>query len=220
MNRQTLQAADRTILGRRVKSLRANGELPANIYGNTTDSVAITINTKEFNKVYSITGETGLIDIMIAEQKRPVLVHNVTYDSMTQAPLHVDLHQVNLKEKVTANVPVEVEGESPAEKQGLGTVVQHLNEVEVEALPTDLPEKFVVDTSVLSEVDQAIYVKDLKVDISVVTITNDPDAIVVKVETQKEEPVEEVVTEGEVPADGATPAETTDAASTEDTKQE
>ena len=95
-------------------------------------------------------------------------------------------------------------GESPAEKQAVGTVVQYLNEIEVEALPTDLPEKFEVDTSTLSEVDQAIYVKDLKIDTAKIEILTTGDEIIVKVEPpQKEEVVEAPApVEGEVPVEG------------------
>jgi len=122
--------------------------------------------------------------------------------------LHVDFLQVDLKVKVTAKVPVEVSGESPAEKQALGTVVQYLNEVEVEALPADLLEKFEVDTSELAEVDQAIYVKDLKYDKSKIEVKTDGEEIIVKVEPpQKEEeviaPIVAVGAEGEVVPEGA-----------------
>ena len=107
-------------------------------------------------------------------------------------------------------VPIEIEGESPAEKQNLGTVVQQIHEIEVEALPTDLPEKIIVDASILVEVDQAIYVKDLKVD-KKVEIKTDLESIVIKVEPPtKEEVVEvaaEVPAEGEAPVEGEKPAD-------------
>jgi large subunit ribosomal protein L25 len=109
---------------------------------------------------------------------------------------------VNLKEKITANVPVEVEGESPAEKSGLGTAVQQLQEIEIEALPTDIPEKFVINIDNLTEVDQAIFIKDVKAPEGVEIIT-DGEQIVVKVEPlQKEEVIEEAPATTE---EGATP---------------
>jgi large subunit ribosomal protein L25 len=121
----------------------------------------------------------------------------------------VDFLQVDLKEKVEAEVPVELTGESPAEKQAIGTVVQYVNEIKVKALPMDLPEKFIVDTSELAEVDQSILVKDLKVDRTKVDIKTGQDEIVVKVEPpQKEEVVAPPApAEGEVPAEGTVPAE-------------
>jgi large subunit ribosomal protein L25 len=216
MDKKVLNAETRKLDGRKVKTLRVQGLLPANIYGKNIKSLSIQVDKKEFEQVYSEVGETGLISLQVGKEERPVLVNNVQKHPTTDEPIHIDFRQVDLKTKVTAEVPVEVTGESPAEKQGIGTVVQYLNQVEVEALPGDLIEKFEVDTSKLAEVDQAIYVKDLKVDKSKVEIKTNGDEIVVKVEPpQKEEVVETpaVAPEGEVPAEGGqvpegqTPAE-------------
>ncbi len=218
MDKKILKAEERKISGKKVKNMRIQGILPGNVYGKKIKSLAVQVDKKEFEKVYKEVGETGLVTLQVGKEERPVLVHNVQVHPVTDEPIHIDFLQVDLKTKVTAEVPVEVTGESPAEKQGIGTVVQYLNQVEVEALPTDLIEKFVVDTSTLIEVDQAIYVKDLKVDASKVEVKTGGDEIVVKVEPpQKEEVVEtpivpvgaegEVTAEGEVPAEGETPAE-------------
>lgn len=190
-----LKADKRDILGRKVKNLRKEGKVPANVFGKNIKSESLTIDAKEFSEVYKQAGETQIIDL----EGRPVLVSNIQLNPVSGDYLHVDFRQVDLKEEIKANVPVVLEGESIAEKQNLGTVVHQLDEVEVEALPTDLPEKIVVDITSLEEVDQAIYVKDLKVGSSV-KILNDMDAIVVKVEPpQKEEVVEAPAepTEGE-----------------------
>lgn len=201
MEKIILKAKLRKLIGRKVKLLRKEGSLPANIYGKKIKSESIQIDLKEFLNVYKKVGDTGLFYI----NERPVLVANIQKDPVTDIVLHIDFHQVDLKEKVEAKVPVEISGESPAEKQGIGTVVQYINEVEVEALPTDLPEKFVVDISKLTEVNQAIFVKDIKVDKSKVEIRTDVESILAKVEPpQKEEvvapPAPEVPAEGEVPA--------------------
>ncbi len=212
MDKKILKAEERKISGKKVKTIRTQGLLPGNVYGKKIKSLAVQVDRKEFEKVYKEAGETGLVTLQVGKEERPVLVHNVQAHPVTDEPIHIDFLQVDLKTKVTAEVPVEVTGESPAEKQGIGTVVQYLNQVEVEALPTDLIEKFVVDTSTLAEVDQAIYVKDLKVDKSKVEIKTSGDEIVVKVEPpQKEEvvetPIVPVGAEGEVPAEGEVSAE-------------
>jgi large subunit ribosomal protein L25 len=209
MNKLTLKAEVRKISGRKVKNLRKEGILPGNISGKKIKSEAVQVVFKDFDKVYKEAGETGLVTLEIGKEEKPVLIHNLQVNPVSDVPVHVDFLQVDLKEKVEADVPVELTGESPAEKQALGTVVQYINEIKVEALPMDLPEKFEVDTSELSEVDQAIYVKDLKVDRAKVDIKTGPDEIVVKVEPpQKEEVVAPPApVEGEVPAEGATPAE-------------
>jgi large subunit ribosomal protein L25 len=206
MDKKILKAEERKLSGRKVKTLRIKGFLPGNVYGKKIKSQAVQVDKKEFEILYKDVGETGLVTLEIGKEELPVLVNNVQKHPVTDEPIHIDFRQVDLKAKVAAEVPVEVTGESPAEKQGIGTVVQYLKEVEIEALPGDLLEKFEVDTSVLSEVDQAIYVKDLKVDKTKVEIKTNGDEIVVKVEPpQKEEVIEVPVApaEGEVPAEGA-----------------
>ena len=212
MNKTTLEAKVRKITGRKVKTLRKEGLIPANIYGKKVKSQAIQVMALDFKKAYEEAGETGLISLKVQGEKgkaedRAVLVSNVQIDPLSDAAVHVDFRQVDLKEKVTASVPVELVGESPAEKGSLGTVVQYIDEIEVEALPTDLPEKFEVDASGLTEVDQAVFVSDLKYDKAKVEIKNDAGEIIVKVEPpQKEEVVAAPVTE-EVPAEGEAPKE-------------
>lgn len=220
MEKVTLTAQPRSVKGRKVSKLREEGIIPANIFAKNTESRAIEINRDIFNRVYQKAGETTLIELIVGEEKTPVLISNVQYNPLTNEHIHVDFHAVNLKEKVTATVPVELVGESPTEKSGLGTVVLQLDEIEVEALPMDLPEKFEIDATLLTEVDQTIFVKDLKVDSSKVEIKEELDAIVVKVEPpQKEEvvapPVVETATEegaAEAPAEEAKEGEEATAA--------
>ena len=223
MDKKILKAEERKISGRKVKNVRNQGFLPGNVYGKKIKSQAVQVDKKEFELVYKEVGETGLLTLQVGKEELPVLVNNVQKHPISDEIIHIDFRQVDLKAKVTADVPVEVVGESPAEKQGVGTVVQYLKEVQIEALPADLLEKFEVDTSALSEVDQAIYVKDLKVDASKVEIKTNGDEIIVKVEPpQKEEVIETpVAVEGEVPAEGTTVAEgETPAEGTETPKEE
>ena len=213
MPKTTLKAEKRKIEGRKVKSLRKSGLLPGNIYGKKVKSLSVQVDFKEFEKIYKEIGETGLLMLNVDSDEKPVLIHNLQVDPVSDMPIHVDFLQVDLKEKVEADIPVELSGESPAEKQAIGTVVQYINELKVEALPTDLPEKFEVDTTGLSEVDQSILVKDIKHDDNKIKIKSDLEAIVAKVEPpQKEEVVEapaapegEVV-EGEAPIDEEKPS--------------
>ena len=207
MNKTTLEAKVRKVTGRKVKILRKEGLIPANIYGKKIKSQAVQVKALDFKKAYKEAGETGLISLKVQAEKgkgedRAVLVSGVQFNPLTDAVVHVDFRQVDLKEKVTAAVPVELMGESPAQKGGIGTVVQYIDEIEVEALPTDLPEKFEIDASGLAEVDQAVFVSDLKYNKAKVEVKNDPKEIIVKIEPpQKEEVVAAPVTE-EVPAEG------------------
>lgn len=191
MDKNTLKTEKRKVLGRKVKQLRRAGKLPANIYGKKVKSQSVQVNLNDFIKVFSKAGETGLVELVVGSKKLPVLVHNTQKDPVTDNFLHADFLQVDLKQKVTAQVPVELTAVAPAEKQGLGTVVQYLDEIEVEALPTKLPDKFEIDLTTLKEVDDAVNVKSLKTDKDV-EIKNDPEQIVVKVEPLRKE--EEEVT--------------------------
>ena len=229
MDKHTLTAQKREVVGRKVKTLRAQGLLPANIYGKKVKSQSISVGLKDFEDIFKKAGETSLVTLVLKNGKseeRAVLISNVQKDPISETPIHIDFRQVDLKEKVTAEVPVELKGESPAEKTSVGTVVQYIDEIEVEALPGDLPEKFVVDVSSLAEVDQAIFVKDLEIDKAKVTLKVAPEEIVVKVEPpQKEEevappPAAEVPVEGAVPAEGGAEAPAGETAAIEEEKTE
>lgn len=236
MDAKTLTAEPRKVVGRKVKKIRLAGAVPANIFGKRIKSEAIQVAAKDFEKIYKEAGETGLIELKVGVKTHPVLVANLQRHPVTDIPIHVDFRQVDLKEKVVAKVPVEMVGEAPAERSGIGTAVLYINEIEVEALPTDLPEKFIVDVGSLAEVDQAILVKDLKVDRAKVALKVEEEGILVKVEPpQKEEvapppaPAEGEVPAageaapapvGEAPAEGQPPAEGGEAKTTEEKPQE
>lgn len=199
MNKIKISAEKRTLTGKQVKKLRREGIIPANVYGKKIKSQAIQVKLEDILKVFEEAGETGLIELKIGKDQRSVLIHNIQKDPIGDLPLHVDFLQVNLKEKVTAQVPVEVVGECPAEKQGLGTLVQYIDEIEVEALPMDLPEKFEIDASKFEEVNQTYLVSNIKVDLKKVDIKTDKEQIIIKIEPPKkeEEIIEEIVPEGE-----------------------
>jgi len=148
------------------------------------------------------TGETGLVELKVkGEDKiRPVLIHNVQYHAVNDEPLHADFYQVDLKEKVTTKIPVELVSESPAVKNKIGILIQPLNEIEVEALPTDLPEKIEVNISSLEKINDAVLLKEVKLDTGV-KVLSDVNQILVKIDPPAKEeevaPVEEEVKEGE-----------------------
>lgn len=183
MEKHKLVAKKRTILGKKVKKLRAQGELPGNIYGKGVESRAVSVSLKDFQKVYREVGETGVVYLTLEGEKeeRPVLFHNLQKDPVKDKPFHIDFYQVDLKEKVTAKVPIIAVGEAKAVIDKVGVLLQPLNEVEVEALPTDLPEKIEADISGLTQVDEALLVKDLHVDKTKVNILTNLEEIVFKI---------------------------------------
>lgn len=217
-----LAVEKRAVIGKKVKLLRRDGLLPANIYGKKNKSLAVQLPTKLFLSVFKEVGESGLLDLKVGgeDSARPVLVHDVHFHPVSNEPLHVDFYQVDLKEKVTTKVPVEIVGESPAIKEKIGILIQPLSEVEVEALPGDLPEKIEVDISGLKEVGETITVDQVKAPEGVKILTEAKE-LLVKIEppvTQEEivaPPAEETaegetsegeIKEGEASAESEEPA--------------
>lgn len=180
MKKYTLNAQERTLVGRKVKQLRSAGSIPASVYGKKVESTSVTIVRDDFIKVYQAAGESGLVELTMDHQVRPVLIHNVQKDALSGYPLHVEFYQVDLKEKVKAHVPIEITGEAQAVKEKQGVLLTILDEVEVEALPTELPEKIVVDVAKLAAVNQELKVSELKVPAGV-TILTDPGLTIVKI---------------------------------------
>lgn len=222
MSKHTLSATSRKLVGRKVKSLRAQGFVPANVFGKNIKSENIQVKSGEFTKLYKDIGESVLVYLSVdgETEPRPVMVHEITLNPITDQVLHIDFHQVDLKEKTTAPVAIKLTGESPAEKDKLGILVQQLNEVEVEALPADMPEAVEASVDSLAAVGDVIHVKDLPVSAKL-TIKTDPEAIVAKIEALAKEEVVEVApapegTETPTPVEGQSPASETP----EETKSE
>lgn len=206
MTTYELQAEKRTILGKKVKQLRKKGVVPGNVFGKKTPSVAIQVDHKALVATLKKAGETSLVNVKIAGETkaRPVLVAGYAQNPVTGELLHVDFHEVDLNQKTTAMVPVKVVGESEVVKSG-NVLVMLKNEIEVEALPTDLPDALEIDITSLTEVGATLHAKDLKVDRSKVTLSiEDEEPIVTVQEPAKEEVVEAPVAEGgeAAPAEG------------------
>lgn len=213
MKKHTLKGESREIVGRKVKRLRADGLLPVTVYGKKVDSQNLVVSASDFAKTYMETGETGLIELAVGSDLKPVLVHHVQRDPVRNTILHVEFHQVDLKEKVHANVPLVLVGEAPAVAQKVGVLLTLLSEIEVEALPTDLPEKIEVDVASLAEVGQELKVSDLRAP-SGVAVLSDAAISVVKVgelvsKEAEEQAAAEVAAaeEAAAPAEGEAPAE-------------
>lgn len=227
MDRLSLKAEERKILGKKVKKLRLDGQLPAHVFGKGLETELVSVNTKDFLKTFHQAGETGLIDLKIgAEKVRPVLVREVQYDPVEGDPIHIDFYQVNLTQKVKVPVPLVLIGEQPESvKLGEAIVLQTLNEVEVEALPTDLVEKIEVDITSLKNVDDAITLGQLNYDRAKLTISASDEEVVVKlapaVTAEMEKLMEEQAAETAEAAaetaaeEGAAPAEGEEAAPAE-----
>ena len=200
----TLSAKIRKELGKKVKSLRQQGILPAVLYGHKIKNLNLELDLKEFEKIYSKVGESSLISLNIEGEKQKflVLIHDIQFDHLTEKPIHIDFYQPELKEEVEVTVPLIFEGEAPAVKDLGGTLVKNISEVEVKALPQNLPHEIKVDIGNLKTFEDNILIKDLIVS-KEVKILKEPEEIVAKVtrpekvEEELEKPVEEKVEEVE-----------------------
>jgi large subunit ribosomal protein L25 len=222
MKRKTLSVEKRTVLGKKVRHLRKTGLLPLSLYGKNIKSQSLQTDVKTFTKIFEEVGQTGLVDVMIANDKKThtVLINNPQYDPIKQQLLHIDLHEVELKEKLKVPVPIELSGTSPAAEKGLGVLLQLVNELEVEALPTDLPESIKVDITSLVEIGNEISVASIKTKKVAYMITNPDETIIVRInplekEVVVEAPVAEVPAEGEAVAETPAPTEAEAQAQTE-----
>lgn len=222
MDRLSLHADERTILGKKVKHLRKNGKLPAHVFGKNLDTEAVSVEKSDFLNIFQKVGETTLVDLKIGQKSvRPVLIREVQYNPVTGQPIHIDFYQVSLTQKVKVAVPLVLTGEQPEVVHlGEAIVLQTINEVEVEALPTDLIEKIEVDISKLAAIDDAITAGQLQFDRSKLTIQVPDEEIVVKlapaVTAEMEKLLEEQAAEtaaaaaevgAEVAAEGEAPSE-------------
>jgi large subunit ribosomal protein L25 len=216
-----LKAAKRTVFGKKLRALRRTGVTPGNIFGKNTDSVAIQVDGKILLDTMRKAGETSLIHVKVEgeAQARPVLVASYAQDAVSGQLLHVDLHQVDLKQKTTATVPVKTVGEAPAVAAG-NIFVLLKNEIDVEALPTDLPEAIEVDITGLTEVGMSIAAKDLKVDRAKVELQIGEDELIATIQEPAPEEVVETPEASEAPAEAPAKAEGEAAAAPAEPKAE
>lgn len=209
--------------GSKVKKIRKEGLVPATVYGKGMESISIQFKCNELTRIFGETGESVLVELIVSDKKMPILFKNPQYHFLNGNLMHIDCYKVNLKEKITAEVPIELIGESQAVKDG-NILIEVTDQIEVEALPTDLPEKIEVDISGLLAVDDHITAGMLNIDKSKVELKTHEDQIIVKIDAPRVEEVvvapEAEVAPGEVPATEQKTPEETAATEAEKTKTE
>ncbi len=205
MERQTLEASGRTIVGKRVRALRQAGRVPAVMYGKGTDPVLLELDDVEVGKVLSRSGAATLIDLKVDGDTHTVLVRDVQRNPIRRDLLHIDFLKVAMDVAITTQVPVEFVGEAPAVRELGGILYSGVTEIEVEALPSDLPDHVAVELDGLTQIEDTITVGDLFLGKGVKVLI-DPDEVIAKVIYQEEEILEEeeeeeveLVLEGEEP---------------------
>lgn len=208
MEKVVLKATKRDVTGKQVNALRRSGQLPAVIYGRHTEPISIMLDAHTAALVLSKVGSSSLITVDVDGKEYPALVRERQRDYVKDRLKHVDFLAVSLSERIRADVRVEITGVSPAVKDLNAVLVTGLHALSVECLPTDLPDRFVADISVLAQVGDGIHVRDLQIPDNV-RVLDDPDEMIVVATYAKEEVVEEapVAPEGAVvaEAEGAEP---------------
>lgn len=173
------------------ESLRKGGKIPAVFYGPKEESTPIAVDRKTFEKVFRSAGESSIITLEGVGEPKDALVHEVTKHPVTDAFEHVDFYVIEKGKKLRVDVPLLFTGEAPAVKNLGGTLMKVLHEVEVEAMPKDLPHELTVDVSSLETFDSQIAIKDIPVPAGV-TILNDSEETVASI-SQPQEEIEEPV---------------------------
>ncbi len=186
MEKVVLVAEPRKVIGKQVSALRREGKLPAVVYGQKIDPTPITLDLKETTKILSGLTSSSLINIQIGEVQHTALVRDRQRDYIHNRLIHVDFQVVSQDETIRANVSVEIVGISPAVKDFNGVIVIGLNELAVECLPKDLPERLVIDISTLTRIGTGIYVRNINFGDNV-TVLEDSDEMIVMVTSSMED---------------------------------
>ncbi|MBP9822531.1 MAG: 50S ribosomal protein L25 [Candidatus Pacebacteria bacterium] len=171
-----LNAELRTITGRKVKQVRESGLIPAVLYGKGQEPISLQVPSKDFRKALKSAGESTLVYLSVDGQAYPTIIHDIARHPASDEVIHADFYKVNLSQKIKTMVPVAFIGESQAVKDG-GILIRNMNEVEVEALPQDLPHEISFDISSLLAFGDQILIKDAKVDKKVSLLGNAEDIV-------------------------------------------
>lgn len=195
-----LKAQRRATLGRAVRRVRAYGFVPAVLYGKGQESVTLQVPTRDFERTFKQAGESTLVYLMVAGLSEgaeaagiPTIIHDVARDPMSDEVIHADFYKVRLDEKIKTKVPVVFTGQAPAVTELKGVFVRSVNELEVEALPQDLPHEISVDISTLKNFNDHLTVKDLALGSKVAILTDENEILATVQEPISEEKLKEML---------------------------
>ena len=192
--------AEKREAGKQLGTTRADGLVPAVVYGPEQEPQSITLPAGDFGRVYAKAGGSTLVELELPGEKEPVIViiKEVQKHPVKGNLAHADLLAVKMGEEMHVDVSLEFIGEAPVEKRGEGVVSRILRELEIAALPKDLPHELTVDISSLDQVGDQITIEDVKLPEGV-RVIGEPDAIVVHAVAITEEEIEEGAPEGGLP---------------------
>lgn len=214
-----LAAQKREVTGKQVRGLRSEGMVPAVVYGHGIEAETLSVGLRTLTKVYDEAGSNKIVSLSVDDAKPfNVMIHDIQKDARKGVITHADFYKVKMDEKIKAEVPLTIIGESTAVYKLEGSLIQPLATVEVEALPANLPETIEVDISVLDDFDKAIHVSDLPIPTNVELLTDEHE-LVAKVDAPRSdeelEELDEAIVE-DIPGEDGEVAEGETAESAED----
>lgn len=190
MDETLLNAHTRDITGKKVKRIRESGKLPIVLYGHGIEPKSLSVDAKEFTRIFAHAGSSTMVKITIDDSKETVnvLFHQVDRNPVSGECVHADFLQVKLTEKIKTEIPILLEGEedAPVVKEKEGSIITNKDHIEVEAFPQDLIHEIIVNVSELTEFDQVIHVKDLIVPAKI-EVLDYPDDVVVSIQEPRSE---------------------------------
>jgi len=192
MEKVVLKATKREVTGKQVKALRRAGQLPAVIYGRHVEPIAISLDAHTTGLVFAKLTSSTLVTIDVEGTEYAALVREKQRNYIKGVLTHIDFLAVDLTEKIRTKVRLTFVGVSSAVKDYSAVLVHRMDALEVECLPTDLPERITVDVSSLKEIGNSIRVRDIPIpDAERIVVLDDVDEIVIIATLAKEEAVEE-----------------------------
>lgn len=186
-----ITATKRSVSGKGLEALRTSGKIPAVVYGPKQEPVSITLDRRDFEKVFKAAGESTVVTIALDGTQIPALIHDVDHDPVTNVVRHADFYAIVKGQKVKVQIPLEFVGDAPAAKAG-ANIVKTMYEIEVEADPMNLPHNLEVDLTVLTEVGAQVLASDIKLPTGV-TLETDGEEVVALATQANEEVLDEPV---------------------------
>ena len=200
-----LTVQKREKFGKVVKNLRQDGFIPAELYGHGIQNEHLTVVAKDFAKTFKAAGENTVVNILIDGQPRPVLIYNVQQNPLSGEFMNVDFYAVRMDEKIRTEVPFVFTGEAPAIKAFNAILVKVMQEIEIEALPMNLPKQIEISLNSLNAFGKTVCVRDLQT-IEGVRFLAVPDSVIVTIKEQakeEEKPVEPAPAAAQAPSEPA-----------------
>ena len=219
MEKVTLEAEKRTLVGKKVSKLRREGKIPAVIYGRDYEATPITLDLRNTTNTLSKVSSSTLLTVVLDGKEQSTLVREIQKDFIRNEILHIDFLAVSSKEKLRTAVSIILTGEAPVLEDFDALMVNGIENIEVECYPQDLPESIEVDISGLKELGDAIYVKDIAAPANVDFLT-DGEELVIIATAQKEEVVEEEEELAEIEGEGETEPEVIEHGKKEEEEEE